>query len=45
MNSLLRGESDGGQSRLEGDVKRSLERVRTTWEEVERIGAKYDAAL
>ena len=45
LNSFLRGEHDGGAARLEGDLKRSLERVRTTWEEVEKIGAKYGAAL
>jgi hypothetical protein len=44
-NSALRGEADGGTSRLEGDLKRATERVRTTWEEVERTGAKYGAAL
>jgi hypothetical protein len=45
MNSLLRDESDGGQKRLEGDLKRAIERVRTSWEEVEKSGAKYGAAL
>jgi hypothetical protein len=45
MNSILRGETDGGQSRLEGELKHALERVRMTWEEVERVGAKYGAAL
>jgi len=44
MNSVLRGEIDGGQSRLEGGLKTALMRVRTTWEEVERIGAKYGVA-
>lgn len=44
MNSVLRGEADGGQSRLEGGFQAALTRVRTTWEEVERIGAKYGAA-
>jgi len=45
MNGLLRGESDGGTSRLEGGLKRALERVGDTWIEVEKIGAKYGAAL
>lgn len=45
MNSLLRREDDGGTRRLEGELKRSLERVRITWEEVEKIGARYGAAL
>lgn len=45
MNSILWGERDGGASRLEGDVKRTLERVRDTWIEVEKIGARYGAAL
>ena len=45
VNRLLRGETDGGTSRLEGGLKRALERVRDTWIEVEKIGAKYGAAL
>lgn len=45
MNSVLRGERDGGTSRLEGEVRRSLERVRDTWIEVEKTGARYGAAL
>lgn len=45
MNSLLRGESDGGTARLEGSVQRALERVRDTWIEVEKIGARYGAAM
>jgi hypothetical protein len=45
MNGLLRGESDGGTARLEGGVRRALERVRDTWIEVEKIGARYGAAL
>jgi hypothetical protein len=45
MNGILRGEVDGGTSRLEGGLKRALERVRDTWIEVEKIGAKYGAAL
>ena len=45
MNGILRGEADGGTSRLEGGLKRALERVRDTWIEVEKIGAKYGAAL
>ena len=45
VNRLLRGEEDGGTGRLEGDVKRAAERVRATWEEVEKIGAKYGVAL
>jgi hypothetical protein len=45
LNRALRGEQDGGTSRLEGDLKKAVERVRTTWEEVEKIGAKYGAAL
>jgi hypothetical protein len=45
FNGMLRGELDGGSGRLEGDLKRAIERVRTTWEEVEKIGAKYGAAL
>lgn len=45
VNSLLRGEIDGGQGRMEGALKGALERVRITWEEVERVGAKYGAVL
>jgi hypothetical protein len=44
FNALLRGEADGGRGRLEGDLKHAMERVRTTWEEVEKTGAKYGAA-
>jgi hypothetical protein len=44
MNALLQGETDGGGKRLQGDLKRALDGVRTSWEEVERIGAKYGAA-
>jgi hypothetical protein len=45
MNSILRGELDGGASRLEGEVKRCLERVRDTGIDVEKTGARYGAAL
>lgn len=45
MNSLLRGETDGGQRRLELGLNQALERVRITWENVETTGAKYGAAL
>ena len=44
INGLC-GEVDGGSSRLVGGVKKAEERVRTTWEEVEKIGTKYGAAL
>ena len=45
LNAWLRGEADGGTSRLEGGVNRALERIRDTWIEVERIAASYDAVL
>ncbi len=45
LNVIIRHESDAGIGRLEGDLKRAMERVRDTWTEVERIGAKYGAAL
>jgi hypothetical protein len=45
FNAVLRGEGDGGVGRLQGELKRSLERVRVSWEEVERVAAKYGAAL
>jgi hypothetical protein len=40
----LGGEMDGGQQRLSGAVGSAQERVRVTWEEVERIAAKHDVA-
>jgi hypothetical protein len=45
MNRILRGERDGGVHRLEIGLNRALERVRDTWIEVEKIGARYGAAL
>ena len=45
MNSFLRREQDGGVARLEGGLQRAMERVRDTWIEVEKTGAKYGAAL
>ncbi len=45
INAALRGEMDGGTSRLEGGVNQAFGRVRETWIEVEKIGAKYGAAL
>jgi hypothetical protein len=44
-NAVLRGEGDGGQSRLEGDLKRAQDGVSQSWREVERIAAKYGAVL
>jgi hypothetical protein len=44
-NSVLRGEPDGGLGRLEGGVRRSLERFRDTRIEVEKVAARYGAAL
>jgi hypothetical protein len=45
MNSVLRGEVDGGTARLEGGLQRSIDRIRDTWIDVEKIGAKYGVAL
>jgi hypothetical protein len=45
FNGLTRAEWDGGAGRLEGDLKGALQRVRTTWEEVEKVAAKYGVAL
>lgn len=45
VNGMLRGEQDGGQSRLEGALRTGLERVRDTWIEVEKIGAAHGAVL
>jgi hypothetical protein len=39
------GELDGGQSRLNGALQQAQLRVRDTYEEVEKLGAKYGAAL
>lgn len=44
FNKLLRGELDGGISRLENNFKQALNRVNTTWEEVEKIAAQYGVA-
>lgn len=41
MNYLVRGEADGGLSRLENDVQAALRRIRFTSDEVERIASKY----
>jgi len=41
MNYLLRGEADGGVTRLEENLKAALRRIRTTSDEVERVAAKY----
>jgi hypothetical protein len=40
-NYWLRGENDGGATRLQDEVKAALKRVRATSDEVERIAAKY----
>lgn len=45
FNGVVRRELDGGANRLEGNLNRAIERVRATWEEVEKIGAKYGAAI
>jgi hypothetical protein len=45
INSLIRGEMDGGMGRMQGDLQRGLEKVQSTWFEVEKIGANYGAAL
>lgn len=45
MNTLLRGEKDGGTARLVGGLRRAEERERDTWIEVEKIAARYGAAL
>jgi hypothetical protein len=41
FNRLLRGELDGGAGRFEGSVLAAQERIRSTWEEVERIAAEH----
>jgi hypothetical protein len=45
LNAILRGEVDGGTSRLENNLKQATQELNRTWEEVERVGAKYGAAL
>ncbi len=44
VNAFLRGERDGGANRLEGEVRQAERRIRTTWEEVEKISARYGVA-
>ena len=41
LNYWIRGEKDGGVTRLRDDVKSALNRVRATSDEVERIAANY----
>jgi hypothetical protein len=45
LNSVLLGEADGGAGRIQGNLNLAVERVKATYAEVERIGAKYGAAL
>lgn len=45
FNALLRKEMDGGIGRLEGKLANAHDKVRSTWEEVERIGAKYGVSV
>lgn len=44
FNGVL-GESDGGQGRMNEALQQAQERIRSTYEEVEKIGVKYGAAL
>lgn len=44
-NQLLRGEADGGQSRLEGGLQKAFDEVKQTWQAIEQTAAKYGAAL
>jgi len=45
FNRLVDGQPTGGSKELRDNVKQALTRLRTTWEEVERIGMKYGAAI
>ena len=45
LNGLLRGEMDGGVGRMHGDLQGAAKKVKSTWFEVEKIGAQYGAAL
>ncbi len=40
-NAVLRGEADGGAGRMQDEVRAALRRVSLTWEEVERVAARY----
>jgi DNA-directed RNA polymerase subunit RPC12/RpoP len=43
--NILHGEGDGGKARMQATLRQAQEKVQATWEEVEKIGAKYGAAL
>jgi hypothetical protein len=45
MNGLVRGERDGGLGRMESKLRNAEDRIRTTWEVVERIAGQYGAVL
>lgn len=42
LNGLLRGENDGGVTRMADEIKRASGAVSATFREVERIAAQYD---
>ena len=39
-NGFLRGETDGGYGRMSENLKRAIRNVKSTWEEVEKVGAQ-----
>lgn len=45
FNSAFRGEQDGGFNRLNTQMERAITTAKGTYQEVERIGATYGAAL
>jgi len=45
LNGLLNNESDGGRGRWQMNLRNATVKVQTMAEEVEKIGAKYGAAL
>lgn len=44
-NGVVKGEMDGGSGRILAGIQKAMDRVHATWEEVEKIGARYGAAL
>lgn len=45
VNSAVRGERDGGFNRLTSQMDQAITTAKGTYQEVERIGASYGAAL
>ena len=45
FNNAIRGEQDGGFNRLNSQMDQAISTAKGTYQEVERIGASYGAAL